>query len=55
MNTIFALIAGSLVGAMVARRRNGSVLDYVHHIAVFALIFAVIGLGITIFANRMVG
>lgn len=55
MNTLFAVIAGGLVGAMVARRRDGAVLDYVHHIVVFAIIFAVIGLGLTVFLNRSAG
>lgn len=55
MNTILAVIAGGLVGAMVARRRNGAALDYVHHIAVFAIIFAVIGLGLTVLINRSAG
>lgn len=55
MNPIFALIAGGLVGAMIARRRNGVLLDYVHHVTVFAIIFAVIALGLTIFTNRSAG
>lgn len=53
MNTFFALLAGTLVGALLARRRNGKPLDYAQYMIVFALIFAVVGMFISIIVTRM--
>lgn len=55
MNTIFALIAGALVGTLFARRRNGTTLDYVHYATVFAIIFAVISVLLTLILTRTAG
>ncbi|MEH6834524.1 MULTISPECIES: hypothetical protein [Falsihalocynthiibacter] len=55
MNTIFALIAGALVGALFARRREGATLDYVHYATVFALIFGLLSVIITLIFARAVG
>ncbi|MCV6824215.1 MULTISPECIES: hypothetical protein [Halocynthiibacter] len=53
MNTLFALLAGALVGALLARRRDGKPLDYAQYMVVFALIFAVVGMFLTILVTRM--
>lgn len=54
MNTIFALIAGALVGVLFARRRQGATLDYVHYATVFALIFGVVSVLITLVLARAI-
>lgn len=53
MNTFYALLAGALVGALFARRRNGKPLDYAQYMVVFAIIFALVGMFITIIVTRM--
>ncbi|WP_380052597.1 apolipoprotein acyltransferase [Falsihalocynthiibacter sp. SS001] len=55
MNTLLALFAGALVGAMMARKRNGTRLDYLHYMTVFAIIFALLGLIIALIAARAAG
>lgn len=55
MNTLFALIAGALLGTLIARRRNGVTLDYVHYAAVFALIFGIASIVIPMMIMRISG
>lgn len=55
MNTLFALIAGALVGTLYARRREGVLLDYIHFAVVFALIFAIVGIIFTLILSRATG
>jgi archaellum biogenesis protein FlaJ (TadC family) len=51
---ISATVFGALLGAVVARRRGGRRLDMAHHAAAFAILFAVIGMVVTIGMARMV-
>lgn len=48
-----ATLFGALLGTLVARRRGGRRLDMAHHAAVFAILFAVAGLIVTIVIARM--
>ncbi|KRS17950.1 hypothetical protein [Roseovarius indicus] len=46
---------GALLGAVVARRRKGSMTDMLQYGAVFAIMFALAGLFLTIFIVRASG
>jgi len=50
---VFALL-GAAFGVWRARRRNGNRLDMAQYGAIFALIFAVIGVFLTIYLDRLV-
>lgn len=45
-------LLGLIVGAMIARKRKGKRLDVLQYAAVYALIFAIIGLFFTIGIHR---
>jgi len=47
------LVFGVVLGAVVARRRGGVRLDMAHHAAVFGILFAVVGMIVTIVITRM--
>ncbi|MBS9716370.1 hypothetical protein ACFFUT_10940 [Pseudohalocynthiibacter aestuariivivens] len=53
MLVIGGLIIGAIFGVVLAGRRQGNRLDKVQYAAVFALIFAIIGLFATIAVERM--
>ncbi len=53
MYVIAGLILGALLGGMTAKRRGGRPLDIAQYAAVYALIFAVIGIFITVALNRI--
>ena len=50
---LVAIVLGALTGALVAHRRGGRRLDMAHHAAVFAILFAVAGLIVTIVIARL--
>ncbi len=50
---ILATVFGALLGTLTARRRGGRGLDLAHHAAAFAILFAVIGLVVTIVLARV--
>lgn len=52
MIVIFGLLFGAALGAFNARRRNGNIADMLQYGAVYAMIFGVIGLAITIGLHR---
>lgn len=54
MIVIAGLVLGALVGAQRARARQGNRLDIAQYAAVHAMIFAVIGLFVTIALDRLV-
>ncbi|MEM6482362.1 MAG: hypothetical protein AAF922_09200 [Pseudomonadota bacterium] len=43
---------GALLGVLVARRRNGALADILQYAFVYFLIFALLGLFVTIFVHR---
>ncbi len=50
--TISAIL-GALFGGLRAKKRNGTALDIAQYAGVYALIFALIGLAITVLIMRM--
>jgi archaellum biogenesis protein FlaJ (TadC family) len=50
---ISATAFGALLGMLVARQRGGRRLDMAHHAAAFAILFAVVGMVVTIVIARM--
>ncbi|MGF6859493.1 hypothetical protein ABIE69_000040 [Rhodobacteraceae bacterium MBR-64] len=54
MIVIAGLVLGALIGALRARARQGNRLDIAQYAAVHAMIFAVIGLFVTIALDRLV-
>jgi hypothetical protein len=53
MIVIAALIAGALTGAALAARRGGKTPDILHHAAIYAIAFAVLGVFVSIAIFRM--
>lgn len=53
MIVLAGLVFGVVLGAVVARRRGGVRLDVAHHVAVYGILFAVIGMIVTIVITRM--
>jgi len=53
MIVITGAFLGALSGFLLAKRRGGNRLDIAQYASVHALIFAIAGLFITIFAERM--
>lgn len=54
MIVIFAALAGALTGGIRASRRKGNLLDILQYGAVYAIIFALVGLLATIIIHRLV-
>lgn len=54
MIVIVALIAGAVIGALSARKRNGTTLDVLQYTAVYAIIFGVVGMLATILVHRII-
>lgn len=48
-------VLGAIVGALVARRRKGTAVDMLQYGAVYAIIFALAGLFLTIMVIRVAG
>lgn len=53
MIILLGAVLGALTGVMVARRRRGKVADLLQYGFVYALIFALIGLFVTLIIHRM--
>lgn len=53
MIVVFAALFGAGMGAMTAKRRGGNWLDMAQYGGVFAILFALAGLFVTIFFARM--
>ncbi|MBV7409898.1 hypothetical protein [Maritimibacter sp. DP1N21-5] len=45
-------VFGALLGALQARNRKGKPLDIAQYAAVFAMIFAILGVFVTVFLSR---
>ncbi len=54
MIVIAGLIIGAILGSLQARKRGGRRLDMLQYGAVYALIFTIIGMFITIVIDRMI-
>lgn len=54
MIALAGLIIGAIFGVIFARRKGGNRLDIAQYAGVFALIFFVIGLFITVIIDRMI-
>lgn len=52
MIVILALFLGAAIGAFKARKRGGNLADMLQYGAVYAMIFGIIGLMITIVVHR---
>jgi hypothetical protein len=50
---VAASVFGALWGGLLARRRGGRRLDIAHHAAVHAILFAMVGMVVTIAIARM--
>jgi hypothetical protein len=55
MTILTALLFGALLGALLARRRGGHLFDYAQYMAVFAMIFALLALFVSLFALNSAG
>ena len=53
MFVLFGAILGAVIGGTIATRRKGKFLDVLQYAVIYAMIFAVGGLFITIFVHRM--
>ena len=53
MFVLVGALLGLIVGAMIARKRKGKALDILQYAVVYALIFAVVGLFLTIGIHRL--
>ena len=53
MYLILALI-GAISGALIARKRKGKVTDILHYAFVYALAFGLLGLILTVIADRTI-
>ena len=54
MIVIVSFLAGALIGTLQARRKKGNMLDMAQYGAVYAIIFAILGLLATIIIERMI-
>jgi len=54
MIAISLLVIGTIVGAVVAKRRKGNRLDILQYAGVYAIIFAIVGVFLTIMVERMI-
>ena len=53
MFVLVGVLLGALIGAVIARKRKGRSLDILQYAVVYAMIFAVIGLFVTIIVHRL--
>ncbi len=53
MIVIAALLLGAIVGGLTARKRKGKRLDILQYAVAYGLAFAIIGLFLTVFIDRM--
>lgn len=53
MIVIFAFLVGAIGGALRARSRKGNRLDIAQYAAIYGMVFAIIGLFVTIIIGRM--
>ena len=54
MIVLLMSLAGALWGAFLARRRKGTRLDMAQYAAGFAILFAILGMFVTIFVERAI-
>lgn len=54
MIVIFGGLGGAVLGTLNARKRNGNLADMLQYGAVYAMIGAVVGLGLTIALHRFI-
>lgn len=55
MIVIAGLIIGAFYGVRVAKKRGGKRLDLLQYGTIYAIFFALIGMGLTVFIDRMLG
>ena len=48
-----ATLIGALVGAITAKRRGGRKLDMAHYAAGYAIAFFLVGMGISVYLDRL--
>ena len=53
MFVIIGALLGAVLGSMIARKRGGKRLDILQYGAVYAMIFAMLGLFVTLILHRM--
>lgn len=53
MIVLFGAILGAITGSLLARHRKGRTADILQYAFVYALMFALVGLFITLFIHRM--
>ena len=53
MVVLFGALLGALTGGLLAKKRGGKRLDILQYGAVYAMIFAIVGLFVTIFIHRL--
>ncbi|WP_146345203.1 apolipoprotein acyltransferase [Falsiphaeobacter marinintestinus] len=52
MIVIFAVLAGAILGALTAKKRNGKPADIAQYAAVYAIAFGIVGMLATIMIHR---
>lgn len=53
MFVLLGTLLGAIIGGTIAKRRKGKPLDILQYAVIYAMIFAVIGLFITILVHRI--
>ncbi len=53
MFVLLGALLGAIIGATIAKRRKGKGLDILQYAVIYAMIFAIIGLFVTILVHRM--
>ena len=53
MIVLFGAILGAVIGSLLARRRKGKVADILQYAFVYALMFALAGMFVTLFVHRL--
>lgn len=53
MIVVFGAILGAIVGAMIARKRKGTLADILQYGFIYCMVFAVAGLFITLIIHRV--
>ncbi|MDV4144030.1 MULTISPECIES: hypothetical protein [Shimia] len=53
MFVLLGVLLGAIIGATIAKRRKGKPLDILQYAVIYAMIFAIIGLFLTIAAHRL--
>ncbi|MGR3711718.1 MAG: hypothetical protein ACU0A6_01155 [Shimia sp.] len=53
MFVIFGALIGALSGGYIAKKRGGKRLDILQYVVIYAMIFAMLGLFVTLIIHRM--